>query len=324
MTQVQVESAVDLSPDVALDLHRQSLSQARRSAIVRTAIVAVTLPLFIMLAVADRASAVVLGGVMVPVLLAAGVSIRAYRRLRRADPLQAFRQEVEENASLEQFRRDHEIRLAGTRPWMSYGIGASLVVVFFAENEAGSLQRVVERVGFMKAAVLGGEWWRLVTSACVHAFPMHLIGNLSVLVALGGLVEAYDRRMRVPIVYLASAIGGGLASLALTDKNGLGASGAIMGLAGYLLVRGVAGQLPGRLVERIGVLVAGTAFIGVIGYQFIGNAAHAGGALAGASVAWMTRGSSPSDPDPVGDAVGWASVAALAIATLYTGVRLLE
>jgi hypothetical protein len=90
------------------------------------------------------------------------------------------------------------------------------------------------------------------------------------------------------------------------------------------MVRARQGRLPGPVGERIAVLLAGTAFIGAIGYHFVGNAAHAGGALAGAAVAQLTRDDDPGEPDPVGDGVGWMCTALVALASVYTFIRLVE
>jgi membrane associated rhomboid family serine protease len=79
--------------------------------------------------------------------------------------------------------------------------------------------------------------FRLITSIFLHAEPLHIIGNMLFLWLFGAAVEG---RMRIPkflTLYFLSGIVGGLAECMYersvgSDAPGLGASGAIMGLAG--------------------------------------------------------------------------------------------
>ena len=52
------------------------------------------------------------------------------------------------------------------------------------------------------------------------------------------------------------------------------------------------------------LILSGTAFVGAINYEFIGNAAHAGGALTGAAVALLTGSDRPPAEEPVLDVLG--------------------
>jgi membrane associated rhomboid family serine protease len=101
---------------------------------------------------------------------------------------------------------------------------------------------------------LTGEPWRLVTSAFMHGGWVHLVGNMSMLLVFGGVLEHKIGSWRFAAVYWLCALGGSLWSaywsghVTVTRNNGfmgidpvlsLGASGALMGLAGaalYMLV----------------------------------------------------------------------------------------
>src|SRR5262249_30762661 len=84
--------------------------------------------------------------------------------------------------------------------------------------------------------ILQGQWWRLVTSMFVHIGIFHLIVNMWCLWNLGRLAEISLGRATFLLVYFATGVGGGLASL-LWHPNivSAGASGAIFGIAGGLI-----------------------------------------------------------------------------------------
>lgn len=141
----------------------------------------------------------------------------------------------------------------------------------------------IEAAGLMKDAAHKAEWWRVYTAPFLHGNPVHFLMNAAALLYLGKRMEVFARWPHVPLVFLLSAAVGNEASLRLLDKPSVGASGGLLGWLGFLLVFE---SLHSRLVPRSARrrLAAGvflTALIGLIGYQFIDNAAHAGGLFAG-------------------------------------------
>lgn len=93
------------------------------------------------------------------------------------------------------------------------------------------------------------QWWRLITPMFLHGwveYPItwaamddaltHLLCNLAGLAALGTQCESLMGRWRFLLIYFASGFLGCCASLGLTDAMSVGASGAIFGLFGALLV----------------------------------------------------------------------------------------
>ena len=86
-------------------------------------------------------------------------------------------------------------------------------------------------------AVAHGDWWRLITSAFLHASVIHIALNMLGLVWLGNAVEDALGSMRFLLLYLASGLAGSAGALLLTpDQPTLGASGAIYGILGALVV----------------------------------------------------------------------------------------
>jgi rhomboid protease GluP len=89
-----------------------------------------------------------------------------------------------------------------------------------------------------------GQWWRLVTAMFVHVGWLHLGTNMWCLWNLGLLGEPLLGAIGVFAVYLLTGIGGNLLSVAVnpglgpTSQGivGAGASGAVFGLAGVLIV----------------------------------------------------------------------------------------
>lgn len=84
-----------------------------------------------------------------------------------------------------------------------------------------------------------GEWWRLLTPVFLHSGLLHFAFNSYVLMQLGPLVESEFGTERFVFAYLACGVAGNVASQALSPGGlTVGASGAIFGLVGLLLVHG--------------------------------------------------------------------------------------
>lgn len=140
------------------------------------------------------------------------------------------------------------------------------------------------------------EPWRMLTSAFVHSqgFVLHIVLNMYMLWIFGQVLEPVLGRIRFLAVYLLSAIGGSVGFLLLTPvlpPTGVeGASGAIFGLFGALLV---VQSRRGGDTRQLWVLIA---INGVIGFVVPGIAwqAHLGGLVTGglcaAVIAFAPRG----------------------------------
>lgn len=87
------------------------------------------------------------------------------------------------------------------------------------------------------AAVLAGDWWRLLTHTLGHGGFLHLGVNMYALYILGQGLEARLGRLPFVGVWLFSAVAGGLAVTYLADpfSQTVGASGAVFGLFGIWL-----------------------------------------------------------------------------------------
>lgn len=152
------------------------------------------------------------------------------------------------------------------------------------------------------------EPWRLLTTTALHASVLHLVGNMVGLFAIGRMLGTLLGPRRLLTVYLASALGGSLASLvwgSLEDSVGqtVGASGAVFG-CGWAIVAALARHRkrlpPGanstawRLGAYLTLLLAGSVVIEAHTDMRIDHAAHLGGSLIGLAVGllpirWLFR-----------------------------------
>lgn len=158
----------------------------------------------------------------------------------------------------------------------------------------------IEAAGLVKPAYLGGEWWRILTAPFLHGNIVHLLMNAAAMVYLGKRVEVFARWPHLPLVFLFAATIGGVASTRFIDAPTVGASGGLMGWLGFLLVFETLHKqlVPRRARRRLAAGVFLTALIGLIGYRFIDNAAHAGGLVAGMAYAAIVFPASSSPHRP--------------------------
>jgi rhomboid protease GluP len=87
----------------------------------------------------------------------------------------------------------------------------------------------------------GGQWWRLLTACFVHASILHIATNLWCLWNLGLFGEPLLGKWGLTWVYILTGVTGNVLSAAesvfsKTDAIAVGASGAIFGIAGILIV----------------------------------------------------------------------------------------
>lgn len=151
-------------------------------------------------------------------------------------------------------------------------------------------ERSSRLAGFVKPSFANGEYWRILTGAAVHGGIIHLAVNTYALFGLGRLFESLSSRAHLVIVFLLSAIGGGLMGLIfMPNGTSVGASGGIVGFLGYLAVYGwlrraiIPSSFLKNMLFNIGLMV----FIGLSinarnqGLK-IDNYGHFGGLITGA------------------------------------------
>ena len=136
------------------------------------------------------------------------------------------------------------------------------------------------------AIFFGDEYWRLLTVTLVHGNLIHLMFNMYALWIIGPIVEALYGPWRYLAIYLLCAAAGSAASYATSPNPAVGASGAVFGLFGALIVadrvhKPALTRNARNLTMQIGILIGINLMIG-FSVPGIDNAAHIGGLLAGA------------------------------------------
>jgi rhomboid protease GluP len=141
-----------------------------------------------------------------------------------------------------------------------------------------------------KRAVAAGEIWRLWTVTLLHDPNnfLHLLFNMYALYLAGPIVERLYGSTMLVIFYLVCALGGSLGSFGFGgDVPSIGASGAIFGLFGILLIatrthHPALDRGSRNFVAQLGTLLIVNVIFGIIASGYIDNFAHAGGFVTGA------------------------------------------
>lgn len=173
-------------------------------------------------------------------------------------------------------------------------IGAVFAAQLFTSLDPEFLQ--VDRysamiAGFDKQAFLQRhEYWRIFTAATLHSGVLHVAMNSYALYSFGRLVEMLSNRAHLAIVFLLSALGGGVLSLIFNpDGISVGASGGIVGLLSYLAVYAfkrrqfISPEFRKNLIFNIGFILV----FGLVLYDKVDNFGHIGGLITGAVYAFV-------------------------------------
>jgi len=167
------------------------------------------------------------------------------------------------------------------------GINVAVFLVSIAQGSGGfqPAQSFINRWALNGFEVSQGEWYRLITSAFLHASVIHIAFNMLMLWWFGQALEGALGRARFLGVYFVSALAGSAGALLLSGEfvNTVGASGAVFGILGA-----------GLVLERRQVYVfgGGALFIVILNIAFsfavanISIGGHLGG-LAGGVLAML-------------------------------------
>jgi membrane associated rhomboid family serine protease len=133
--------------------------------------------------------------------------------------------------------------------------------------------------GLTSAGVEHGEWWRLITAAFLHYGPLHLGMNMFSLFFVGSILEQVVGPWRFLLLYFVAGIAGSAGALVVTPNSPTaGASGAIFGVLGALLVLERRGNIATG-GQVLGLIVLNLVFTFAIPGISIGG--HIGGLIAG-------------------------------------------
>lgn len=171
-------------------------------------------------------------------------------------------------------------------PIVTYILIAVNVILFLATYLYGNGSRDVKTLLDFGANyapfIRGGEYYRLLASAFLHAGVIHLLVNMYALYIIGPQIESFLGKTKYLCIYLGSAIAGSLLSITFTNQVSVGASGAIFGLFGSLLYFGYHYRIYlGNVIKsQIVPLILLNLMVGFL-ISGIDTAAHIGGLIGG-------------------------------------------
>jgi membrane associated rhomboid family serine protease len=207
----------------------------------------------------------------------------------QVEVLDQDRQRAQE--SIASYERENAIPWRRELKWSGLLFDARAVVWFVALTlfywlVAESLPHLKSIGAMDRAAVAGGEWWRLFTAITLHADIAHLAANVSIgLVFLGLAMGAFGAGHAL----LLSFLGGALGNVATFEAHAgepfrsLGASGMVMASLGLITAHSLAF---GRNEKRTLILgrgvMAGCLLVVLLGFSPRSDVvAHVGGFIAG-------------------------------------------
>jgi membrane associated rhomboid family serine protease len=162
-------------------------------------------------------------------------------------------------------------------------LSISLIAVYVTQFTLGDI--LISNFALFVPSVSIGQWWRLLTAGFLHGSILHLLFNVYILWVLGSQLESILGKTKFVLIYFVSLIGGSIASFLFSPFGtySIGASGAIFGLMGAMLVVGRKKRLD---ISQVAVLVVLNVVIGFV-LSGIDWRAHLGGLAAGFLIAWV-------------------------------------
>jgi membrane associated rhomboid family serine protease len=215
------------------------------------------------------------------------------------------------------------------RAWFTRGIVVAIAIPSVLQLFTG-LEHSVAVASVDPVAIRNGEWWRLLGGTYLHGSPYHFIGNTSALLLYGAILESKGSHLRLPLVYLLSCLGGSLASVLIPpDVPSIGASGGVVGVIAYLFLfsRRQSVQFPAAFRGATASVFVGLIVAGALGFWYIDNPGHAGGAAVGfvlaALIVDQARNYDREVQLPILDVFGWLAAAVLATGSVVTAAALI-
>jgi membrane associated rhomboid family serine protease len=210
-----------------------------------------------------------------------------------------------------------------TRILIALNVAIYLVTVFQSHSTTPN-GSIVTRFLLFGPSVANGDWWRLVTSMFLHASILHIAFNMFALYFIGTPVEQYLGKARYLGLYFVSGLAGSAGALLQSPTTPvLGASGAIFGILGAMLI--IEWQVTGRLAGNAMTLIVINLIIS-FSIPNISWGGHVGGLVGGILITlayahWGDRGRAQYGQLGLGGVIGLIAVGVGSIAIAYLRVR---
>jgi membrane associated rhomboid family serine protease len=125
------------------------------------------------------------------------------------------------------------------KPWITYSVIAVCVGIcayFNLSQESAAVYTWLREILIPSSIIIwSGAYWGLLTSAFVHFDVWHVLFNMWWLKDFGALLEPTLGRSKYLLFVIASAVVSSGAELAVTSQTGVGFSGVVYAMFGYLL-----------------------------------------------------------------------------------------
>ena len=150
---------------------------------------------------------------------------------------------------------------------------------------------LIELGAKVNVLINNGQPWRLITCTFLHGGLAHIAFNMYALKIIGSEVEYVYGKIKYIVIYLISALGGSIFSYLFNANSiSVGASGAIFGLLGAMIIFGIRhkNKIGKAYIMNLFKVLLINIFIGVT-LSNIDNGAHIGGLIFGGTSALLIR-----------------------------------
>lgn len=171
------------------------------------------------------------------------------------------------------------------------------IALFIGINQEGKLDTwdPYKKWGAPSATdIFSGDYWGLITSNFLHVQIWHIAFNLYWLWIFGKKIEFESSKAFYAFFILSSALVSSLAELAFSDTTGIGLSGIGYALFGFLYVKSKTAEEYKNILDKktINLFLFWLLLCVILtktGAWTVGNAAHIGGLLWGALIAYCSK-----------------------------------
>lgn len=215
--------------------------------------------------------------------------------LKIQDIIQSALEHPEESGELplpnleETLLQETALELQSGNTYLTLGIFLVNAIILAWMASSGKRDAIISAFGVDAFSVLKlHEYYRILTAVFLHGSVMHLLQNSIYLYFFGTRTELLFGKGDMFLLYFLSGIGGSLASIVGNGSLSIGASGAIFGLMGAVMVYS---RKKGK--RDIGISYTTMVLLAVVGLLMgfvqtgVDNFAHIGGFFTGAVLAWL-------------------------------------
>ena len=199
----------------------------------------------------------------------------------------------ESNDSTAETTTTDSTQTSTTQPWVSRLAIVACIAIFLGLAKHGDYEswETLSKFGYLPSdSIWNGGYWALITSVFVHFTLWHVAFNVYWLWVLGSRLEQAIGSLAYLGFFVVSAFVSSSFQLAVSDDTGIGASGVVYAIFGFMwLTRHRYTQfnkvLNVRTIQLFVIWLVGCVIATHLKVWEVGNSAHISGLLFGAAVA---------------------------------------